>query len=148
MCTCDSSSITSTQGPKGDPGPSGGTFTETLYNSAPVGGTDIYNSGTGVVIPVLPSKTNNGILSYDGVINVSSTGAGLVTITPFNAGVSVDANIIRATYPAAVAGASYISIPISGSITMTDRTAFSLNILGSNAITAKYTSINIKLKQY
>jgi hypothetical protein len=145
-CGCGCSSlITSTQGPKGDTGPAGGTYLERDYTSYSALGTDIYNGGSGLVLAVEADATHlAGTLSYQGQLYVESTDVGQVTITPLKAGVAEDTRITKATYPAASAGKSNLAIPVGGSIALGAGEAFSLRVLGTTGINAKLIRADIK----
>jgi len=144
-CGCGCSSlITSTQGPKGDPGPAGGTYIERDYSNYDVSGLDIYNGGSGLVLAVVDEATQAGTLSYSGQIFVEATDVGLVTITPLQEGVAIDPRITKATYPAAFGGKSNLTIPVGGSVAIAAGDDFSLRVLGTTGINAKLIRADIK----
>ena len=144
-CGCGCSNlITSTQGPKGDPGPVGGTYIERDYSNYDVSGLDIYNGGSGLELAVVNEATQAGTLSYQGQIFVEATDVGLVTITPLLEGVAIDPRITKATYPAAFGGKSNLSIPVGGSVAIGAGEDFSLRVLGTTGINAKLIRADIK----
>ncbi len=145
MCGCScNTTITSTQGTKGDPGPAGGTYIERDYTNYEALGTDIYNGGAGLVLAVVDEATQAGTLSYSGQIFVEATDVGLVTITPLLEGAAIDTRATKATYPTAFGGKSNLSIPVGGSVTIGAGEDFSLRVLGTTGINAKLIRADIK----
>lgn len=146
MCGCScNTTITSTQGTKGDPGPAGGSYVERDYTNYEALGADIYNGGSGLSLPVEADATHlAGNLSYSGTLFVEATDVGLVTITPLKAGVAEDPRITKATYPAAFGGKSNLTIPVEGTIALGAGEAFSLRVLGTTGINAKLIRADIK----
>lgn len=142
MCTqgCNNSeTLRSTIGPKGDPGATGGIFEQENFNTYNPSGNDIYNGGSGYSVAMLPTKDVAGDVAYNGVLYLSATDVGNVSIAPLIGGVVSDPRTTFVTYPPAVASKSYLSVPIAGTIAVGTGQSLSFRVLASSGI------INAKL---
>jgi hypothetical protein len=146
-CGCESSSITSTRGPKGDPGPqgeTGGVYEEERYSTYNADGVDIYAAGAGLTLAVIPSTDAVGILSYSGSVYVQADDTADVRVQIVSDGSIVDSATVMGTIPIPVNIKGYLVIPISGSISVSSGKAVSLKILGDSGVGAELISANFK----
>jgi len=96
MCGCGCiTTLTSTRGPKGDTGATGGVYLEERYTEYSETGEDIYNTGAGYSLTIADA-TSAGEISYSGVVFVEATDVGQVRIAPlFNGTIDTSKSVYQ-----------------------------------------------------